>query len=448
MFTQSKKAAPYKLSLNKQIFMNRDSWKKYGEYLEAKDLPSVVAHFEKKHNIKIIINGTTPFAQKFIQQNQQKQQLEINKLIDPNTKYVEFFERHWLYPGAMNDDRHHIGSLRHSRFFDVYDQIFAHIKPYLDEMGQLKKNLTSDQKLELNKVIASLRCKNIIDEDLESSIYEMEKIKQNVCLEKAQAIEEIKAIQKSLHSDEQVGYIFTNNTKTESEHFEVLIIQRETIIKPVQWNGEPNKSIHSHDFPQMQVASVQPLITVDHTIYKKVPLPQSTGIECGTLGLLYLKELLKENAKQMEEFTLSIPYYDDQDILRYLFFPSPQVLRYSQSSLFNKILVAALEPRDKDVELVHKDDKYKIKTLQNMLKETVRHPQATYKERSHANHALDELPFFRKQWLKDYKDIEAKRSLMDGDSCNFYLAYKSHHMQKLAHLEEEKADTQKLFLEP
>lgn len=65
--------------------------------------------------------------------------------------------------------------------------------------------------------------------------------------------------------------------------------------------------------------------------YKKDCLPQSDVESCGTIAILNLKKLLKENAKSFRELTFQFLYYDDSGNLAGLFIPSADTLHYSQS---------------------------------------------------------------------------------------------------------------------
>jgi len=441
MFSQPKpEEKPYSLSANKQRFLslaNHDS-----HYLKAKDLPALIAHYEKKHNIKIYMNGTSPFGKAQLQQNQDVIQRFIDRLKDPQTKYFDFFSAHWVAKNyhMANLDTYAISSMLLTPFYDVYDEIHSRIKPFLDKNGWILQNVMPEQERRLNDVCASLSCKDLIDKNIKKYIKSKKYDMDNLCLDKDQAIEEIKNIQSQLKPGELVGYIYTNNTRTIEKHFEAVIISNSNIFKPIYWMSSNEKCITNDDFPNMPMCSTLPLILENSVKHNA----QGGGIECGTMGLSYLKELLKESAKQFKEFCMSLPYYDPWGTLKYFFFPSPQVLRYSQSSLFNKALLAALEPTDKDIEITHKNNIYKIKTFQNMLNETINHAYVKVTDSQQATHLLQILPEFRKRWIAEYEKMEKKRNLMDGDPYNLYLAYKTNQMQKLVKKHsEEKAESYK-----
>jgi len=155
--------------------------------------------------------------------------------------------------------------------------------------------------------------------------------------------------------------------------------------------------------------------------------PQATDQGCGALGLLYLKELLKNNAEQLHEDTLSFPYYLPNGELKYYFFPSPQVLRYSQSGLYNEILKAMIS--DQPV-LSYKGSIYLITTLREMLERSIIEAQKKSDKTvvQENSNLLDKLTAFQKQWLEKYENMVEKRQQYESTSSprrNTYLAYRS-----------------------
>jgi len=450
MLSQQKpEEKPQSLSANKQAFMDLPF--KQSEYVAARNLPTLINHYSKKHNIKIIMNGTTAVGKELSKQTQEPLQKDLDNIENSEFKYAEFFLLHWHAKGKFSEDPYPIGSMYSSDFWRIYDDLLPHLKPsFLDHEGWMLKGLDHSQKEELNTVISKLECKEFIDERIANTFERQKRKIDDICLDRYQAIAEMKFIQSKLPTDKLVGYIFTNNTKYSSQHFEVFILSQSQIYKPVWWNAEDYLCISVNELPQMPVAWVKPLVIENHSAEGKLPKAQTQNKECGTLGILYLKELLRDNAKQFKEFSLSVPYYDYLGNLQYLFLPSPQVLRYSQSSVFNKVLKTSLDQTDEYIELTHKRDKYILRTLQDLLKATIKHPKASPIVIKQAEELLSKLPKFRVAWLEEFEKMEKKRVLMEGTPIamdqkkpihNMYLMYKTHHLHKLAEPENKEEET-------
>lgn len=98
-------------------------------------------------------------------------------------------------------------------------------------------------------------------------------------------------------------------------------------------------------------------------------IPQADRTSCGTLTMMYAKELLKDDARGLKEFTLSFTYYNEKGEKEYFFLPSPQVLRYSQISLYNEALQAIVShENDGQDGLVRKGaKKYMFHTIEKIL---------------------------------------------------------------------------------
>ncbi|WP_156812378.1 hypothetical protein [Legionella tunisiensis] len=133
----------------------------------------------------------------------------------------------------------------------------------------------------------------------------------------------------------------------------------------------------SVDFDNMFVTDLSPFVTFqyDESIeaLSEDPMkrlqPQVDTDSCGVLGLLYLKELLKNNSKQLELFSFTVPVYsvnaqessEEINHKHLLFFPSPHVLRYSQSRFYNNILLAMVQSTNDEEVIKYKNISYKVK---------------------------------------------------------------------------------------
>ncbi|MFI5139845.1 MAG: hypothetical protein ACHQIM_18630, partial [Sphingobacteriales bacterium] len=233
-------------------------------------------------------------------------------------------------------------------------------------------------------------------------------------------------VQKQLREDEVAAYLSTNGRKgSEKSHVELLIITPDKIIKPLCWRT----------FNDVISA---PIETNLWDFANSFLVPQADGSGCASLSLSYAKQLLKDNAKQLKELTLIVPYYNQDGQLNYFFVPSPQVLRYSQSSAYNKYLEALVMENTKG-SFTHKNKIVPFETLHENLNKT--HEDATKQGQIHiaqeASNLLQQLPDFRKRWKEAFDQMHHLRSLMKRKTGNLGLAYITRRMKKITTLEYE-----------
>jgi hypothetical protein len=175
---------------------------------------------------------------------------------------------------------------------------------------------------------------------------------------------------------------------------------------------------------------------VEGSIFNSIPeTPQAGIVECGTLGVLHLKELLKNNAQQFKEYTLLFSFYCSNK-LEHFYFPSPQLLRYSQVSTYNTILAEMLTLNKNSVTIEKgsgKDKRYlAVTTLQKILTDSIADAKSHGNKEMAANNQkiIDDLPRFSKQWLKAYQEAQKKRASMQGTQ-NYYLLYRTKKMERI-----------------
>lgn len=272
---------------------------------------------------------------------------------------------------------------------------------------------------------------------------------QNTCLTSKQCEEEILELQKNLKDNEKIGYVLTNNNRVASGHFEVLIITKDKIIKPVQWTSD--RAIvdieHQYEFNLYQLITRIP--NDERKIFDDDRLPctpQADNGLCAALGMLYLKELLKNDAEQLEKFTLQFSFYLHEDKLCHFFFPSPHVLRYSQVSAYNKIVYAMLMD-DSDaatVKVTHNNRVFEVATLKSILKNSMVHAkEAENLDVVKANQEiLHALPVFREAWVAEYTKAKQKRKLMYRplDPMNWYLLKRFMDIARIGNSAESKVE--------
>lgn len=163
-----------------------------------------------------------------------------------------------------------------------------------------------------------------------------------------------------------------------------------------------------------------------------------------TLGILYLKELLKNEASQLKDYTkifeliINVEAHDNEMTAstKRIFFPSPQVLKYSQSSFFNENIKASLNEKNAEIKVVKKNgDIFNISTFEGLLNRSIelykKNPSLSQNEQykkiyeKNVSFLQNELSLFRAVWNHQYQKEIAIRGEMDKDGRNYYLNYKT-----------------------
>lgn len=245
-------------------------------------------------------------------------------------------------------------------------------------------------------------------------------------------------IQEQLAEGEYVGYLHTNGaTKKETSHIECFIISKTDIIKPIKWRVDSDVEV--------RVPSSKGHAETDlYSISKEVLIPQADALTCASISISYLKQHLKDEAKQLKELTLTIPYYNSWNRLCYFFVPSPQALVYSQSVAFNQCL-QLMVTHEKSGFFLHKEKKIQFKTLKEILEETkisAKSPEI----KQEAEKLLEFLPSFSKRWGEEFDLMHAKHTLMQTASQNNRLAYTSKRLKKIAIMDYEQTHNPGLTL--
>jgi hypothetical protein len=397
--------------INKTSFFQGD---KTSYQLKASDLESIAEYYAQK-DITILVNGANGDFSK--DTAIRAMQAEINSLKDPNTKYGVYFKRRW--PGNQ-------------------DFMLAPLYVFFNE-EKLSWNSPPEA---FQQAAQKFWFFGVFQQDIDKNIEKLvalleERIKAgDVWMNKTQAIEEMKQIQASLASGETVGYFFTNGHTLGEGHFEVFIITHDAIIKPIQWSHtDGRKEILPQDLPTMYYTpSTLPVIFLPQS-EKTFTLPQSQFLECGTLGILYLKELLKDDAKQLKELTLRFPHFNVVNgQWEYFFFPSPQVLRYSQSGFYNQVMCALLSDSDDLAECSIDGKRVKYHSVKRILQHSIEHFKGAPEETEQMQRLLDGLPAFRERWLDAFAKANQTREAMTKDGLNHYLAYRTRNMEAISNL--------------
>lgn len=419
------------ISKNKLNFLNSEDH--VSELLHESEIQDLIYFYNNWKKIKIIYNTSTDYGRSLLKERNN----EIDKQYsDDEFKYGYYILDNWTEAGNFNEHKT-INQIADTPFKKIYEQLANLLSSYLSPTGELKSDLNETDIKEINKfILNNIEFKAIFDEQIISAI-EINKAK-NLSVDELKL--EIEDIKKNLKVDDSVGYVFTGSTG----HTEVFIITKNkdnqsTIIKPILWSKLNDnitvKDQYGTDLNGL-LFEVSKLETNNPVIEKTQIHPQAGYVECATLGLMYLKQLLKNNADQLINLSLKFKYWNKYtNQWSSMFFPSPQVLLYSQSSLYNKVIQTMLTDDEKDQIIKHKNKTYIVKTIKGLIIESINQATNSQKEiKEDLDQTLEHLSKFREQWIKKYEQTEEKRSSLvsDKDSDKLYLCYSSQRMLKIS----------------
>lgn len=416
------------ISQRKSTFLDKNYFFSYK--LTACDLVQIRDHYEKQGMI-IIINGETPYGQFRLDRKKRRLEAVLKRLRSKSLKYAAYVVQNWRVSSLLSHiARAHDFSIEKTFLpseLEVLQKAFVKFLTSDNKFRHLKR----EELVELNEI-----CKQTINEEwlntsISTFIHFLNATLIDICLTKSECVEEMKLLQITNEEKEAIGYIHTNNHRSVGGHFEVFIITRDSIIKPLDW-----PSLKSRAISNQALNFYYPYLGLP--LFKKIspscttPCAQTQTLECGTLGMMYLKELLKDNARQLREFTLQIPYLSSDRDMLFFFFPSPHVLRYSQSNRFNKIIEAMLLDGD-SVEVTYDQDKYEVYTIKKLLQDSLGEAKVKQKSSlvSYLEGWLADLPGFREKWLTVYHEMMVKRDKMTKEGTNHYLSYTTQRMEQI-----------------
>lgn len=450
------------------------------QQLSAKSLPQIIQFYKDKYGIDILVNFSTEKGKSLVLSFQQAASEEVNQFIqyyeelladlqNDDKKYVSFFIIDNLYqdlpyifdllfiPECRHDLLREYTIFEHIETWEKLAQIF---KLYSDQLLN-PEMMTPDQLIRLNQAIQFIAEH---DEQFRMDFDKALQQKRTIFLQNYETLRterdamtypsdqvnvasEILSIQQSMGDGDRLGYIFTNGHSIEGPlehsygHFEVLIITKNAVYKPVSWNTSNSMKIPMNGDIQgpffdskllsfvdsyTKTTSSDGLVTSVKQI-SKPPVPQVTSKGCGTLGLLYLKELLKpkEGIDPLldEAFIFSIPkaYGEFHYIL-----PSAECLKYSQFTTFNKVIDTMI--MSDEITVFNRGDYYiSVKPVKFVLEKILKRLNNLSPEMTHTIQSqIDRLIEFRKKWPASYALANAKRETMkDRKGLNQYQSYKA-----------------------
>ena len=423
------------------------------------DLSPIVSYYENKFKIKIYIAGD----------------IETDSPVyHSHVKAIHDLSQIFTNLAGMYMYRWNVWHLN----LIVKDEIRPQLKAagYLNEKGKLRKIEPGEIEEFDRQLISILRAigkyekaKTFLKRVNAAAVDEAAKMSTRFRFRKFDYVPEIKHIQAQLKDEEIVGYVMPNDGYVpllqpipDRTHLSMVIISKDKVIKPINFTVESTYELSEEDFPgiyttTLDLSDLSPLdksacqfLKHDRNPHGWI-IPQLGNEECGTLGMLYLKELLKDNARQLKQFTLAFSCYmanpadESKPYKTNYFIPSPQVLRYSQSNLYNLVIYNLLMCDDDQATFIYERKTMKLMSLRKMLQDSILIAQKISDTIivSQNQKILDELPAFRKNWLEEYQLSMQKRDSMNVlKGRNKYLEYKSRRLEKIKFRVEEEVESE------
>ncbi|OCH98885.1 hypothetical protein A8135_08980 [Legionella jamestowniensis] len=427
------------MKISKSTFLEQES--SYPGYqVSVRDLEKIVQHYQEKYGIRLIINGTTPKYEARIKERQiefEKQKQQFLQL-----KYARFLQIFLHGPDVLSTTDPFAINKNDGIFKEYYQEIRNKIAPFLNPQGKIISTLSPEELSELNELCKELSCRHIFDKKINEFI---EMNADYIGLTSDESKDEIQEICDRLTGDEVVGYIFTGQRLTGRPHFEIYICLPGKAIRPISYAIWPIDYCNLEGKLQFGSPSAagnyftpELLKLYCKSNLRQQLIPQADVTSCGTLTMMYAKELLKEDAKQLKELTLSFTYYNKRGEKEHFFLPSPQVLRYSQVSLYNEALKAIVSKQnvaEKEQGIAHKNNKkYPFKTLEMILNNSLQiaSDRGDVETQEENQRIIDLLPQFQEKWQAAYEEMCNKRQTMQQPSGNKYLFYSTHRMNSIA----------------
>jgi hypothetical protein len=469
----------------KEAFFAKSEEGRASHQMTASQLSDLISIYNEKYNIHIVMNGVTEDGKKAIEQRKQSQIMWDTRTPTLTQKYHDdlktfissLLENHkdeYNHKDQSNlttaDKTSIIRELTilHEEYLKIAKDYF-YLKPYPEAIKEIITSLDQEENPleDITRYLAMIKeykeflglFKTMCEfpeslKKFKDKLSEMEMKNQEVWndigMTKKEAIEEINHIRKDLKEGEVVCYVFTNGHLVKKGHFEVFIISKDSIIKPCEWIVDDEKVIGSNEIDSISCLEMKPPFFTHENPECDLPVAQADPHGCGTLGLLTLKELLKNNSEQLKNLTMNVPYYDQQGKICYFFIPSPQVLRYSQSSTYNKIIAGIFSDQLDPVRVPFKqkkkpepfceptgeilEDTVIVQPLEVMLNDTLEKARKKGdKEIIEICKSLLEIaPEFRAHWLEKYEASMSTRDTMQAGTLNAYLVYSSHRLRDKA----------------
>ncbi len=448
-----------KKSTNKQAFIQKiiaakKSWPDPFP-LPAKDLPKLVGHYNR---IPILVNGCTPQGQHLINLKKPNWKKAIkNFKVYPEAAYIT---QNWV---SSKED--YIPEYASPRLFykrsklvsqrekfpqldALMSQFFQEAKLSADFSFRQSANLT-EQQLELlqkQEGFQELVTEMQIPKEYETQLEEMPN---DVCLDRQEVLQEMLEIQQHLESIAYkgfIGYVHTGGHNSLGRHMECYLISKECIIKPLIWGTvwqqgkyltEPEDLVDYHQQPFYQN---NPAVFLTKGSANIFPEMQADHDSCGHLVFANMHQHLKEGQKQLNELALRFRFYDAEGQLQYYFLPSPQSLRYAQSTRYIKY-VNQIVMEDKPFTIKKEKETATVNPIRVALTQSIETAKGKGEDPiakkiiEENNTTIAQLTAFREIWKEAGAFMLEKRKEFQAGKYNHTLLYCGLENQKLLQAE-------------
>lgn len=446
-------------STNKAFFLSQDI-QSFADLppISAAQVDCLISHYQSKYQeekgegICLYKNGGTVVGKAILEKNksmlrQAHAELRL-KLQDEKKKYYHCMVKlGFFYDFEKKFSLHHIHIGR-----EVYDLLLTFLETQSlsipNEAAVLRSDLTDDDLESIHQFVnKNALVQRVLDELIQRYLQYCEKNLErelaNCGLLYPEAWQEINYLQNRLTEHEALGYVYTGGHNQNTTHMEMLIITKNAVIKPISWYqmipiATLNRS-HAFDLSLGKNTRVCQVDLYSEVVLKTdeaIPCAQGDKTSCAVLGFKYLKELLKNNQEQLKEYSLQFPFYDEKEELTWFFYPSPQVLRYSQSGIFNHLIRCMLTDTTSCIAGTNSQDKrYEIASLKKLLTESlvIAEKKQNLFVLEYNTKLLTHLNAFRTKWLSAYKESMHSRQQFHTKGNNKYLMYS--HQRMLHHCE-------------
>lgn len=373
-----------------------------------------ISHYQRKYGIKIYIAGETPYGRALIEAERE----EILKEYTQQLQDLEAEDFRYAYFAVRYADQFKKLCSQNLSCAEMLKQFCE--QEHLSSLDNLSPRLM----LKLNAKLKPLATdtgtgtyqslQQLVDNAYSDCRAEQDQELYDVALSLDEILVEMRIIQKALKPGEAVGYFDLNVSQCHTPdepllHSEGFIITSEAIIQTVNYSHlEAGEFVVDNGIYHTSANEFLTDVNFDQPFRH----PQGDMQSCNMFALMYLKELLKNNAKQLKENSLLF-IIEDMAVL----IPPPQVLRYSQSRRYNDLMVAIVMSDEERFHVQCGAYRYEVFSLKGMLQDTDN------------KKLLAELPNFRARWIAGYKQMVSQRALMDlkyGNSVrNQYLLFKA-----------------------
>lgn len=412
------------------------------------DLRKAIAYYAKKHGIKIYINGEFAWPKR------------LEDLKGP-LKYAAFLERNYFPEGTRFDFITKAVGISLSCYSDDKERSLHSTLGALIQLGIKKKledheMLTDAEKQELQQTVTQSNNAALLAELDRRITIEIDLLQKNnpTVFFPMEAVQEMASIARQLKAGEYAGYVYTNTAHRDQDHghFEVVILERNIISKPVSWGRNIHTTLRLWDFSSDDEFSDVIFYSHPFEITKTNIAMQGDEVSCGSLGVLHLKKLLKKGAKEYNEnikFMCCIKNassYTPSLQLVGMMIPPLSALHYSQSRTYinalEKFLLSAQEADETTLQKLLTESLKLIDAEQKRLlqksekKETLTEQETKFLEKAktaqrECTDLLSQLPALREKWSAQIAaEKKLHQEMQTENTGNRYLLFRADGLRK------------------